>query len=100
MGIMAAHSDSLAQALEYHKAGRLEEAELCYRGILQADPRNSDALHLLGVLAHQCGRHEQAIAYIEQALTLVPDEAAFHSDLGLAYQVLGQHAEARACWQR
>jgi len=47
---------TIAQALElalgHHQAGRLGEAESLYRQVLAVEPRHPDALHLLGVAAH------------------------------------------------
>ncbi len=40
-------------AVQHHTAGRLPEAESIYQQILQADPNQPVALHLLGVIAHQ-----------------------------------------------
>ena len=44
---MATIAEALAVALHYHQAGNLEYAEQVYRQILQADPDNTVALHLL-----------------------------------------------------
>ena len=44
-----------ATAMQNHRGGRLSEAESLYRQILQEDSSNADALHMLGVLAHQTG---------------------------------------------
>ena len=44
-----------AQAIEHHQGGRLEAARQIYVNILQAEPNHADALHLLGVIAHQAG---------------------------------------------
>src|SRR5262249_49678811 len=41
----------LELALEHHKAGRLAQAEKLYRGILDRQPTNPEALYFLGVLA-------------------------------------------------
>jgi len=41
----------------HHQAGRLNQAERLYLQILKIDPRRADALHFLGVLAHQIGRN-------------------------------------------
>ena len=43
-------------ALGHHQSGRLAEAEAIYRRVLAAEPRQADALHMPGVLAHQVGR--------------------------------------------
>ena len=40
----------LAQAIQSHRQGRLDEAEGLYRRSLWCDPRCVDALHFLGVL--------------------------------------------------
>ncbi len=57
-----------AAALTHHQAGRIAQAERIYGQILAARPNNADALHLLGVAAHQTGRHDRAITFIEKAV--------------------------------
>ena len=84
----------LGQALQYHRARQLPQAEQLYRRILQADPRHADALHLLGVLISQAGRDDLAIEYIQQALAIKPHVAAFHNNLGFSLQALGRLEEA------
>ncbi len=42
---------ALRAAIQHHQAGRLGQAEALYRQVLQAQPQNPDALHLLGVIA-------------------------------------------------
>ena len=49
-----------ASGLAHHHAGRLPQAEACYRKILAAEPSNVNALHLLGVLARQVASAHQA----------------------------------------
>ncbi len=58
-------------ALEHHSAGRLNEAENVYRQILQSDPNQPDALHLLGVIAHQVGKNDIAVDLITKALAMI-----------------------------
>jgi Tfp pilus assembly protein PilF len=53
-----------AIAIQDHQAGRLPQAEQNYRRILEQDPQHVDALHLMGVIAHQVGRHDLAIEWI------------------------------------
>jgi tetratricopeptide (TPR) repeat protein len=61
---------TLQQALALHQAGQLTEAEAGYRKALAEQPGNPDALHFLGVVAHQSGRHEDAIDLIRQAIAI------------------------------
>ena len=72
----------------------LQQAEAIYRQILQVDPSHADALHLLGVIAHQVGQHDLAIRYISQAISQQSDNADFHSNLGNALHARGRLAEA------
>ena len=88
------------QAIAHHVGGRLGEAEPLYREILAFQPENFDALHLLGVVCHQTGRHKAAIGYIRQAIAVNPRQPAPHSNLGLALQALSQSAEALESYDR
>jgi len=82
------------QAVQYHQAGKLAEAEILYRRILAAEPEHADSLHLLGVLAAQIGRNDAAIDLIAHAIRLQPRKADYHNNLGLALGRLGRLDEA------
>jgi len=88
------------QALALHQAGRLAEAEPLYRRVLQADPRHSDSLHLLGVINYQRGEYDQALRQISAALAINPNLAAAHNNLGTALNDLGRFEEALASYDR
>jgi Flp pilus assembly protein TadD len=90
----------LQDALAHHQAGRLEEAEALYRAVLAAEPRNADALHLLGVAAQQQGRPAEAVALIGRALEIVPGFGPAHANLGNALLVLGRMEEAAQSFRR
>lgn len=97
---MAAETDRLlALAIDQHRAGRLAEAEHSYRQILQRDPGNADSLHLLGIIAHQRGEHEQAVDLIGRAIAR-KSFAPFHYNLGLALAALGRAADAAAQFEQ
>ena len=53
--------EALAIAIRHHQVGRLQAAEQIYREILAEQPDHADAIHLLGVLAHQAGQHAVAV---------------------------------------
>src|SRR5271167_2860991 len=79
---------TVAQALEvaarHHVAGRLLRAERLYRGVLEREPNHPEALQRLGVIAHQGGRDEEAVALIGKAVARTPQDVAGHFNLGLA----------------
>lgn len=84
----------LQQAVRAHQDGKLDLAAQQYRQILQQHPLQFDALHLLGVLHKQMGDAEQAVEYIQRALTINHQHAAAHANLGAAYQALGRSKAA------
>ncbi|MHB1422114.1 MAG: tetratricopeptide repeat-containing sulfotransferase family protein [Gemmataceae bacterium] len=90
---------ALAEAIAYHQRGELAQAEQRYRAILAAQPDHADALHLLGVLALQCGRTQVAIELMEHAIARQPSNAAYHANLAEAYNAAGQGERAIACCQ-
>ncbi len=85
---------SIDDAIRHHEAGRLREAERAYRSILDSQPHDPDALHLLGVLLIQIGEYEGAVEHIQRALEVDRDSAPFQSSLAQAYFRLGKFAEA------
>jgi predicted O-linked N-acetylglucosamine transferase (SPINDLY family) len=97
---MATISEALATALNQHQAGNIPAAEQIYRQILSADPNHADAWHLLGVIAHQSGKHYLAIEYIGRAINLKDRETAYHNNLGAAYRSENKLDEAITCFKR
>jgi protein O-GlcNAc transferase len=85
-------------ALQHHRAGQWGQAESLYRQILAHDPENADALHLLGVMAHDLGRHDVAVDLIRRAVSLRPDFAEAHSNLGNALRGARQFDQAIAAY--
>jgi protein O-GlcNAc transferase len=90
----------LAQALQRHQGGQIAEAERLYLQILQADPGQADAWHLLGVLALQRGQNSEALERINKAIAGNNRIAAFHNSQGNALQRLGHFVEAVAAYRR
>ena len=84
----------VGQAVPLHQSGRLAEAEALYRQALAAQPRQPDALHLLGMIACQTGRFTDAADLIGQAEAAKRDVPDYHANLAYAFQALGRFAEA------
>ncbi|WP_440967865.1 tetratricopeptide repeat protein [Massilia sp. GER05] len=92
-------SDLLGQAVRLHQQGRLEQAQALYRHVLDLDPRQFDALHLLGVIERQRGHPGRAVELIEEALRIDPQQARAHCNLGAALQDLGRTDAALASYE-
>jgi tetratricopeptide (TPR) repeat protein len=90
----------LKEAFALHAQGKLAEAERAYAEILRRQPRNFQALHLLGVVALQQGQTERGIDLLRQALKLEPRQPLAHRDLGNAMQQLERFEEALASYDK
>jgi Flp pilus assembly protein TadD len=92
--------EALNQALTDHRNGLLREAEVLYRQVLAVAPDHPDALHLLGVIASQAGRHDLAADLILRAIHRNPTAAEYHANLGLALAAMNQFSQAIAAYQQ
>jgi tetratricopeptide (TPR) repeat protein/SAM-dependent methyltransferase len=96
---MAAVSESLHRAIKHHEAGQLDQAEALYREIVRVDPGHADALHLLGVAAHQKSDHPNGVHFIRQAIAKNGGSALYYSNLGACYRALKRYDEAIAAFR-
>ncbi|MFO1371957.1 MAG: tetratricopeptide repeat protein [Candidatus Competibacteraceae bacterium] len=84
-----------ARALVAEKLNRLDLLEQDLRAIIAADPKNGQALNALGyTLADRTDRYQEALGYIEQALVLLPNDAAVLDSMGWIQHRLGDNAKA------
>lgn len=84
-----------ARALEFAESGDTASAEADFRRVLALDPEHADALNALGyTLADQTDRLTEALALIEQALRLKPDDGAILDSMGWVQLRLGKSAQA------
>jgi Tfp pilus assembly protein PilF/quercetin dioxygenase-like cupin family protein len=94
----AANAEALnsmvARGYQLNRAGDTVKAEALYRQVLHADENHVAANNLFGLLCLQSGRAEEAVQYIEKALSISPDDAQAHSNLGIAYRNLNQLQQA------
>ena len=71
--------EAVAFAILLQKNEQFPEAQELYRRVLDTAPNHPDALHYAGVLAHQQGHSDQAVALIEKSLAIalwMPSAAA------------------------
>src|ERR1041384_6038603 len=88
------------QALAFHRAGLLAEAEQLYRRVLDHRPGSFDCQHLLGVISYQRGNCLEAVRQIDAALKINSRVADAHSNRGNALKKLKRFDEARASYDK
>lgn len=87
-------------AIEHHQSGRLPEAEDIYRQILQVEPNHADALHLLGMIAHEAGKTELAVGLINKAIAANPSIPIYYNNLGRALHDAGRFDDAISSYRK
>lgn len=85
---------TLQTALRHQHAGDFKQAERLYKQVLQNNPKDNDALHLLGTLALQANRPDAALQLIDQAIKIAPEQAEYWLNLALAQSRLNQLSNA------
>ncbi len=86
-------------AASLYQAGQLTAAAERYREILKRAPDQPDALHMLGLIAHQFGRYDVAVDLISRAIRYDSSVPAYHLNQGLAYQALNRFEEGIVSYQ-
>ncbi len=81
--------DDLADIPALVQDGRAAEAEARLRACLARDARHVDALHYLGLICHQSGRHLEAVRHIREAARLAPDAAFVYANLAEVLRATG-----------
>jgi len=87
-------TQQLEEALDLHRQGRLEAAAALYRQVLEHNPDEIDALHLLGAISAQQGNAEAGLKLIDRAIQLEPTCPDFYNNKGLILAGLGRLEEA------
>ena len=90
----------LAEGVEHHRAGRLPQAEACYRRALAAQPDHPDGLHLLGLVALQVGRPDAAVELIGKAIKRHKQNPVYFFNFGNAKAQQGKLDDAIAAYRQ
>ena len=98
-------SQRFSYAVAQHQAGNFAKAETIYREVIARDPRgadphHADALHLLGLIASETGRHEAASALIVRAIEAGGPAPVYCVNLGIALSRQGKISQAVACYRQ
>jgi tetratricopeptide (TPR) repeat protein len=93
-------SQLLQDGLDMHRRGAVTDAAARYAQILKFEPKNVDALCLLGVAYGELGRSAEAVKFFRKAIKVAPKHAAAHNLLGVALKQLGRTEKALASFER
>ncbi len=74
--------DAILGAQHLQRTGKLADAESIYNAILTAFPDEPNTLHFLGILRHQQGRNDEAVALIRRAAEGLPGDSGPWVNLG------------------
>ncbi len=92
--------EAMGVAAHHFRSGNLPEArQLCQR-VLQLEPVHPFALRMLATIAYKEGEFNTTIDFITRSFVADPDNAQAHTNLGHAYQALGNRDEAKICFQK
>lgn len=84
----------LALARERHLAGDLNGARTLYETVLADEPANADVMFRLGVLGLQCAAYDDALAWLDRAIALAPQESRYHFARGQVLSTMGRFDDA------
>lgn len=100
MTVVPNSPNRITQAIQHLRAGRLGEAEALCRQVMAEAPDDAQALHLLGVIACQCTRFDEALVLFERTIAIDGADAAFHNSRGSLLYQLDRLAEAEPSFRR
>ncbi len=89
--------ESLATAHRFHLEGRLQEAEMAYRMLLDRFPRHHELLRLLGVLKYQAGEPEAAVDLLRRAVAAGSEDGRAMEALACILGENGQEEDGIQC---
>lgn len=82
--------EELEKAFQLIESGHQTEGDQLIQQIAEAHPEHYLSLYGLGLIAAFMGDHEKAKQYFEQSITIEPEYALSHYNLGFCFQKLNQ----------
>ncbi len=97
---MDSSAETIKIADQYYTDGDVQQAEQLYQLILQNQPDNASAFHMLGVIAHQRGDNHLAVDLLSKAVASNSQEAKYYNNLGVALKAFGRFEEAMQAYEK
>lgn len=90
----------LQQAISLYQAGQADKAAAICRNVLQRQPGQPDALHILGNVAKDQGQLQQALQHFQQGLRVAPGHVHLLNSTGLLFRKMGYVQQALECFEQ
>src|SRR5687768_1333547 len=74
-------AEAVERGVQAHQAGRLDEAQSCYRAALQLAPQDAEATSLLGLALLHSGAVSEALPLLSRAVELEPGQSGLRVNL-------------------
>lgn len=97
---MISIEQALATAYAHWNAGQIDQAERLCQQVLAIWPGQSDASHLMGIMAHAYGNLDVAIEHLQRACQATRVPPSYFSNLAEVCRQAGRLAEAEAAGRR
>jgi protein O-GlcNAc transferase len=97
---MSGQSSLFTEAIGQFTAGKMKEAEEIFSKVIKQEPKNSEALHMLGLVALQTNRLELARDLILKAISINGKLAGYYSNLALVLRRLNRKDDAAICYKK
>ena len=92
--------EKFQQAVAFHQAGQLAQAERMCKQILRYNSQNAEAFHFLGIIACQTGKYPVAVDLIIHAIEIDSKQSPFYYSLANALREQGKFMEAIEAYQQ
>jgi Flp pilus assembly protein TadD len=99
-GISPAVQREFDDALDALSAGRSAEAERGFLALTRSNAELGGPHANLGIIYRAAGKQKEAVAELEQAVQLNPQQPVYLNQLGIAYRQQGQFGKAREAYEK
>lgn len=90
----------LTSGVELYNKGKLDDAERCFRKMLQLNPKHAASLYMLGLVYMSKKHCQEGIEYLEQAVCIAPWQKAWFDVLNRACKQEGEPDRIKALRQK
>jgi predicted TPR repeat methyltransferase len=87
-------------AIQMHRGGAMENAEIYYRAALAAAPDHARANHFYGVALHRMQRSDEGLEHIRRSLDAIGDQPWAWNNYGNVLKESGRSAEAARAYEK